>query len=32
MAALQYAFDHFQRVDAGAEHVIDLRGDFMVAR
>jgi hypothetical protein len=32
LAALQYAFERFKRIDAGAEHVIDLRGDIAVAR
>ncbi len=32
LAALQYAYDHFGRIDAGAAHVIDLRGDFTIAK
>ena len=32
LAVLQYAFDHAGRIDAGAAHAIDLRGDFTVAR
>lgn len=32
LAVLQYAYDHGGRIDAGAAHAIDLRGDFTVAR